>query len=69
MKEQKDNHDSDQKTTKDKITLPPLKIQEQIVAKIEAEQKAIEECKKLIATYEQKIFSTINEVWQTKSKP
>ncbi len=46
-----------------KIPLPPLEIQKQIVAEIEAEQKAIEECKNLIEKMEQKIERKIGEVW------
>ena len=45
------------------IPLPPLEVQEQIVAEIEAEQKAIEECKKLIEKMEKKIEAKIGEVW------
>jgi hypothetical protein len=46
-----------------KIPLPPLEVQEQIVAEIEAEQKAIEECKKLIEKMEKKVEAKIGEVW------
>jgi type I restriction enzyme M protein len=46
-----------------KIPLPPLEAQEQIVAEIEAEQKAIDECKKLIEKMEKKIEAKIGEVW------
>lgn len=46
-----------------KIPLPPLAVQEQIVAEIEAEQKAVEECKKLIEKMQQKIEAKIGEVW------
>jgi type I restriction enzyme M protein len=45
------------------IPLPPLDIQEQIVAEIEAEQKAIDACKELIKIHENKINETIMEVW------
>jgi Type I restriction modification DNA specificity domain len=45
------------------IPLPPLPIQEQIVSEIEAEQKAIEECKKLIAKMQKKVETKIGEVW------
>ena len=51
-----------------KIPLPPLEIQEKILAEIEAEQETIDECKKLIAAYEQKISATINEVSQDKKR-
>ncbi|HCL56672.1 MAG TPA: N-6 DNA methylase [Spirochaetia bacterium] len=46
-----------------KIPLPPLEVQEQIVAEIEAEQRAIDECKKLIEKMEKKIEAKIGEVW------
>ena len=49
-----------------KIPLPPLEIQEQIVAEIESEQKAVDECKNLIAKMETKIKSKISELWQDK---
>ncbi len=47
-----------------KIPLPPLDVQEQIVAEIEAEQKSVEECKKLVITMEKKIKAKIEEVWR-----
>ena len=50
-----------------KIPLPPLEVQEQIVAEIEAEQKAIEECKKLIEKMEKKIEVKIGDVWGSES--
>ncbi len=46
-----------------KIPLPPLEIQKQIVSEIEAEQKMVDECKKLIEIYEQKTKEKIAEVW------
>ena len=46
-----------------KIPLPPLETQQQIVAQISKEQKAVDECKKLIAIFEQKIKDKISEVW------
>jgi len=46
-----------------KIPLPPLKIQRQIVAQIEEEQKLIEANKKLIEIFEGKIKAKIAEVW------
>lgn len=46
-----------------KIPLPPLKIQKQIVAQIEEEQKLIEANKKLIEIFEGKIKTKIAEVW------
>ncbi|HHD64126.1 MAG TPA: restriction endonuclease subunit M/S [Desulfobulbaceae bacterium] len=45
------------------IPLPPLEVQQEIVAEIEKEQKMVEECKKLIAIHEQKIKDKIAEVW------
>ena len=46
-----------------KIPLPPLSVQEQIVAEIEVEQKAIDECKKLIEKMQKKVEAKIGEVW------
>lgn len=45
------------------IPLPPLEIQEQIVAKIEEEQKMVESAKWLIEIFESKIKEKIWEVW------
>ncbi len=45
------------------IPLPPLDIQEQIIAEIEKKQKMVDECKKLIIIHEQKIKTKIAEVW------
>jgi restriction endonuclease S subunit len=45
------------------IPLPPLPIQQEIVAKIEEEQKIVNANKRLIEIYEQKIKDTIGEVW------
>ena len=45
------------------ITLPPLKIQKQIVARIEEEQKLVGANKKLIEIFEGKIKAKIAEVW------
>ena len=45
------------------IPLPPLETQKEIIAKIEKEQKMVEECKKLIIIHEQKIKNRIAEVW------
>lgn len=49
-----------------KIPLPPLEIQEQIVAKIEEEQKMVESAKWLIEVFEGKIKERIWEVWGEK---
>lgn len=48
---------------KQKIPLPSLDIQQQIVTEIESEQRAIEECKKLIKKMQKKIEAKISEVW------
>ncbi|MBI9032036.1 N-6 DNA methylase [bacterium] len=45
------------------IPLPPLSVQEEIVARIEEEQKYVDGCKKLIEIYEQKIKDRIGKVW------
>ncbi len=49
-----------------KIPLPPLEIQEQIVTKIEEEQKMVESAKWLIEVFEKKIKEKISEVWWEK---
>ncbi len=46
------------------IPLPPLEIQQEIVAIIEAERKVIEGCRELIKTYEEKIKRVIDKVWE-----
>ena len=46
-----------------KIPCPSLKIQENIVAQIEGEQKAIDANKELIRIFENKIKDKIAEVW------
>ena len=46
-----------------KIPCPPFKIQKQIVAQIEEEQKLIEANKKLLEIFEGKIKTKIAEVW------
>jgi len=45
------------------ISLPPPKTQHAIVAEIEAEQKAVDGCRELIALYEGKIKNVIERVW------
>lgn len=45
------------------IPLPPLSVQQQIVAQIEEEQKLVEANKKLIEIFEEKIKAKIAEVW------
>ena len=49
------------------IPLPPLDIQEEIVAKIEEEEKAVEECKKLIEIHQTKINNKIQSIWGDKA--
>lgn len=46
-----------------RIPLPSLKIQKEIVAKIEEEQKLVDSNKKLIEIFEGKIKDKIGEVW------
>lgn len=46
------------------ISIPPLKIQEQIVEKIEAERTLVESAQKLIAIYEQKTKDEIAKLWK-----
>lgn len=58
-----------QRLTKDfamsyKIPLPPLKTQQKIVAEIEAEQQLVDNNKKLIEIFEQKIKAVINKVYE-----
>jgi len=45
------------------IPLPPIEIQEKIVAEIEGHQKIIEQQKRLIEIYEQKIKDRVAQVW------
>ncbi len=46
-----------------RIHVPPLEVQNKIVASIEEEQRLVESNKRLIEIYEAKIKSKINEVW------
>ncbi|MEF3692137.1 MAG: N-6 DNA methylase [Candidatus Moraniibacteriota bacterium] len=46
-----------------KVPFPDLKIQKQIVEKIEAERALVESAKKLIGIYEQKTKDTIAKLW------
>jgi len=50
--------------SKTKIPIPSLEVQKKIVEQIEIEQEAVEECKKLITIFENKIKNKINEVWR-----
>lgn len=45
------------------VIMPSLEEQNQIVAKIEKEEKAVEECKKLIELHQNKINSKIKSIW------
>lgn len=45
------------------IAVPPVETQQQIVTKVENEQKLIASSKELIAIYEQKIKDRISKVW------
>lgn len=45
------------------FALPPIEIQREIVAELEAEQQLIDANKKLIEIYQQKIESKIAEIW------
>jgi type I restriction enzyme M protein len=46
-----------------KIPIPPLEVQEQIVAEIESEQKIVNANKELMEKMEKKIKTKIGEVW------
>ena len=48
------------------IPLPPLAEQERIIAEVEAERRAVSECRALSATMEQKITNTIARIWEDK---
>jgi len=45
------------------IPLPPIEVQQKIVAEIETEQKAVDGCRELIALYDGKIKAVIDRVW------
>lgn len=49
-----------------KIPLPPLTIQQQMVAEIEAEQALVNANKELITRFEKKIQKTIEKIWGEK---
>ncbi len=51
---------------REKIPLPPISIQQGIVAQIEAEQEIVNSNKKLIEMFGQKIKDKISEVWGEK---
>jgi type I restriction enzyme S subunit len=44
--------------------LPPLKIQKEIVTKIEVERKIVDGCRELIVSYEEKIKRIVDGVWE-----
>ena len=48
------------------IAIPPISVQQEIVAQIEKEQQLVDANKQLIQIYEQKIKSKISEVWNHK---
>lgn len=56
-------HISVKKIKEIQLPLPPLSVQEEIVAEIDGYQKIIDANKKLIEIYEQKIKDKIGEVW------
>jgi len=49
------------------IPLPPIEVQQKIVAEIETEKKAVDGCRELIALYEGKIKNVIERVWGNDS--
>ncbi len=48
---------------KRKFPIPPISVQQEIVAQIEAEQEMVNANKKLIEIFEQKIKDKLSEVW------
>ncbi len=50
-----------------KILLPTLKVQGEIVTKIEKEQKLVDSNKELIVLYEENIKATLNRIWDTSA--
>ena len=45
------------------VPLPPIEIQREIVAELEAEQRLVDANKTLIEIYQQKIKSKLAEIW------
>ena len=45
------------------IPLPPLEVQQKIVEKIQAEQKAVDHCRELINIYQEKIDRLVEGLW------
>lgn len=56
-------HISNKQIMNIEIPLPPLEVQEEIVSAIGEEEKAIEECKKLIKLHQEKINTKIQSIW------
>ena len=56
------------KLVETQIFLPPLNIQRQIVAELEAERKLVEANRELIARMEAKIKAKLAEVWGEETK-
>lgn len=50
------------------IPLPPIEVQTEIIEYIERERQAVESCKTLVALFEAKIKSKINEVWSNHNE-
>jgi len=50
-----------------KIPLPPLEVQEQIVAELDSYQKIIDGARNSITLFEQKIKDKISDVWGEKT--
>ena len=46
------------------LPIPPVSVQRAIIERIEAERRAVEACRTLIATYEAKIQKIIARVWE-----
>ena len=46
-----------------KIPLPPLDVQQQIVAELESEQAIVDANRKLVEMYEHKIQAKLAEIW------
>jgi restriction endonuclease S subunit len=45
------------------IPLPPLEIQQELVAKIGNERKLVDGCRELVTRYEERIKKVVNEAW------
>jgi type I restriction enzyme M protein len=51
------------------IPLPPLAVQREIVAEIEAEQRLVEGNRQLIERMEQKVAATLARIWGEAARP